>query len=106
MRCGHGAGKCRGRHFRGAEALESEYLKENRYLEPWTHPRLGPVIGVRGFSDFSRTPTGFRYPTPDLGQHTRELLAEFGLPATRIEALFEAGAVFQPQESAALVGAG
>jgi crotonobetainyl-CoA:carnitine CoA-transferase CaiB-like acyl-CoA transferase len=92
--------------IRGAEALESEYLKENRYLEPWTHPRLGPVIGVRGFSDFSRTPTGFRYPTPDLGQHTRELLAEFGLPATRIEALFEAGAVFEPQESAALVGAG
>jgi crotonobetainyl-CoA:carnitine CoA-transferase CaiB-like acyl-CoA transferase len=83
--------------IRGAEVWESRYLRENNFTEGWTHGRLGPVTGIRSFFDFSRTPSGYRYPTPDLGQHTRELLAETGLSADRIEALFSSGAVFEPQ---------
>lgn len=83
--------------LRSAEALEDSWLAENHWLEPWEHPRLGPMTGVRGFADFLRTPGGYHLPAPDLGEHTRELLEELGIGKARIEALFAAGAVFQPE---------
>jgi crotonobetainyl-CoA:carnitine CoA-transferase CaiB-like acyl-CoA transferase len=82
--------------LRGAEALEDPWLAENNFLQPWRHPRLGPVIGIRSFFDFSRTPAGYSRPTPDLGEHSREILADFGVADGRIAALFAAGAVFEP----------
>ena len=82
--------------LRAAEALESAWLWENRTLERWVHPRLGDVVGVRSYADFSRTPAGFAHPTPDLGEHTTALLAEMGVSAERIEALLASGAVFEP----------
>jgi crotonobetainyl-CoA:carnitine CoA-transferase CaiB-like acyl-CoA transferase len=82
--------------LRGAEALESEWLWENQTLELWTHPRLGDLIGVRSYADFSRTPAGFPHPSPDLGQHSTELLAELGVAPHRIAALMATGAIFEP----------
>lgn len=82
--------------LRGAEALESEWLWANSTLERWTHPRLGDLIGVRSYADFSRTPSGFAHPTPDLGEHSTALLAELGIPAERIAALLATGAIFEP----------
>ena len=81
--------------LRAAEALESDWLWENETLELWTHPRLGDVIGVRAYADFSRTPSGFRHPTPDLGEHSTALLREFGIAEDRIAALLASGAVFE-----------
>jgi crotonobetainyl-CoA:carnitine CoA-transferase CaiB-like acyl-CoA transferase len=86
---------------RGAEALESDWLWENGFLQRWEHPRLGPMIGVRAFADFLRTPGGFHRPAPELGEHSREILADFGLPTDRIEALFASGAAFEPERSLA-----
>jgi crotonobetainyl-CoA:carnitine CoA-transferase CaiB-like acyl-CoA transferase len=82
--------------LRAAEALESEWLWENRTLERWTHPRLGDIVGVRSYADFSRTPAGFQHPTPDLGEHSTGLLTEFGVSPERIAALMATGAVFEP----------
>jgi crotonobetainyl-CoA:carnitine CoA-transferase CaiB-like acyl-CoA transferase len=82
--------------LRAAEALESEWLWENRTLERWVHPRLGDIVGVRSYADFSRTQAGFAHPTPDLGEHTTAMLAEMGVSAERIEALLASGAVFEP----------
>ncbi len=82
--------------LRAAEALESDWLWENRTLERWTHPRLGDIVGVRSYADFSRTPAGFRHPTPDLGEHSTALLAELGVAPGRIAALLASGAVFEP----------
>ena len=87
--------------LRAAEALESEWLWENGVLERWTHPRLGDVVGVRSYADFSRTPTGFRHPTPDLGEHSSALLAELGISPGRIASLMSTGAVFEPIHIAA-----
>ncbi|MFM1959509.1 MAG: hypothetical protein RL588_1026 [Pseudomonadota bacterium] len=81
---------------RGYEAYEDGWLAENRVFEAWRHRRLGEAVGVRSYADFSRTPGGFRFPVPDAGEHTRQVLAEFGLEAARIEALLAAGAVFEP----------
>jgi crotonobetainyl-CoA:carnitine CoA-transferase CaiB-like acyl-CoA transferase len=82
--------------LRAAEALESEWLWENHVFERWVHPRLGEILGVRAYADFSRTPAGFQHPTPDLGEHSTALLAEFGVAPDRIAALLANGAVFEP----------
>jgi crotonobetainyl-CoA:carnitine CoA-transferase CaiB-like acyl-CoA transferase len=82
--------------LRAAEALESEWLWENHVLERWTHPRLGDILGVRAYADFSRTPAGFQHPTPDLGEHSTALLTELGVAPDRIAALLASGAVFEP----------
>ncbi|WP_337185400.1 CoA transferase [Phenylobacterium sp.] len=80
--------------IRGAEALEDAFLAQNGFVEAWTHPRLGPVVSTRAFSAFSRTPTGFSRPTPDLGEHSAEILGGYGVPADRIAELVAQGAVF------------
>ena len=82
--------------LRADEALESGWLWENQALERWIHPRLGEIVGVRGYADFSRTLGGFSRPTPDCGEHTRELLAELGIAPERIAALLADGAIFEP----------
>jgi crotonobetainyl-CoA:carnitine CoA-transferase CaiB-like acyl-CoA transferase len=82
--------------LRAAEALESEWLWENGVFEVWNHPRLGDILGVRAYADFSRTPSGFRHPTPDLGEHSTALLAELGVSPERIADLLATGAVFEP----------
>jgi crotonobetainyl-CoA:carnitine CoA-transferase CaiB-like acyl-CoA transferase len=82
--------------LRAAEAMESDWLWENRVLEIWRHPRLGDVCGVRSYADFSRTPAGFRRPTPDLGEHSSTILGELGVAEDRITSLLAAGAIFEP----------
>ena len=82
--------------LRAAEAMESEWLWDNGVFECWNHPRLGDILGVRAYADFSRTPSGFRHPTPDLGEHSTALLAELGVSPERIADLLATGAVFEP----------
>jgi crotonobetainyl-CoA:carnitine CoA-transferase CaiB-like acyl-CoA transferase len=76
------------------EALSSDWLSANRWLDAWTHPRLGPAVSARAYADFSRTPAAFVHPTPDLGQHSAQVLADFGVAPERIKALLASGAVF------------
>ena len=44
---------------------------------------------------FERTPASLRRPPPAAGEHSRDALAGWGLPATRIEALLASGAMQQ-----------
>jgi crotonobetainyl-CoA:carnitine CoA-transferase CaiB-like acyl-CoA transferase len=80
--------------LRGAEALQSEWLWDNGLFEVWSHPRVGDLLSVRAYADFSRVGSGFTRPTPDLGEHSAELLRELGVAEERIAALFASGAVF------------
>ncbi|HEY8003355.1 MAG TPA: CoA transferase [Phenylobacterium sp.] len=80
--------------LRSADALESDWLWDNGLLQRWEHPRLGPLIGVRGIAEFARTPWGYQRPTPDLGEHSVELLTEWGIGPGRIADLLASGAVF------------
>jgi crotonobetainyl-CoA:carnitine CoA-transferase CaiB-like acyl-CoA transferase len=80
--------------IRGGEALGDEWLAENGFVEDWVHPRLGPMITATAFSTFSRTPAGFSRPTPELAEHSAEILGEYGIAPERIAELMAAGAVF------------
>jgi len=80
--------------IRGAEALTDPHLAKNGFVEGWEHPRLGPMITATALAAFSRTPAGFSRPTPELGEHSAQVLAEYGVPPERIAALMAAGAVF------------
>jgi len=91
--------------LRSAEALEDEWLWDNGFFQPWEHPRLGPLIGIRAFAEFARTPGGYHLPTPDLGEHSREVLDAFGVPRERIEALIASGAVFEARQPVPLESA-
>ena len=82
--------------LRGYEAFESEWLWENDVFEVWRHPRLGDMLGVRAYADFARGASGFQRPTPDLGQHSGDLLEEMGYSPARIAELLAAGAIFGP----------
>jgi len=57
------------------------------------HPTLGQMQAVGCPIHFSDTPTQIDRAAPDLGQHTREILENYGYSATDIDALYQAGAV-------------
>jgi crotonobetainyl-CoA:carnitine CoA-transferase CaiB-like acyl-CoA transferase len=52
-------------------------------------------VSARNYSDFSRSPTGFVRPTPELAGHTREVLGDYGVPEARIADLLATGAAFE-----------
>ena len=55
------------------------------------HSRLGPVKALGSPVKFSHTPTKIQRGAPLLGQHTREILKEFGYSNSEIEALAASG---------------
>ena len=87
--------------LRGGEALESEWLWANGVFEVWRHPLVGPILGVKGYADFSATPGGFTHPTPELGEHSVEIAQDLGYDPDRIAALLASGAIFEPAHSRA-----
>ena len=75
------------------EALDSELVRAREMVVEVDQPGLGPVRLLGHPVKFSRTPADPTRPAPALGEHTEEVLAESGLSAELIAALFESGAV-------------
>jgi crotonobetainyl-CoA:carnitine CoA-transferase CaiB-like acyl-CoA transferase len=61
------------------------FLEENNFYESYDDPAFGPAKGVAMFARFSRTDTGFRRPAPTIGEHTEEVLRDFGLSRDRLD---------------------
>ncbi len=64
-----------------AQMFGDEQVKELNMVRKVQHKRLGELDVVRqplNFSDFVQ-PEQLEYPAPDLGQHTEEILIEFGI---------------------------
>ena len=66
------------------DTLTDAYLRDNDFYEEYVDPAFGIGTAVQFFGHFSRSPTGFPRPAPALGEHSAEVLAEFGLSAERI----------------------
>jgi len=61
-------------------------------------PTFGAALGVAMCARFERTNAGFERPAPTVGQHTDEVLRDFGLSPSRIDALVESGASWRGSE--------
>ncbi|MDE2696120.1 MAG: CaiB/BaiF CoA-transferase family protein [Chloroflexota bacterium] len=79
-----------------AEAAAHPQVAAREMLVPVEHPKLGTLPLVNTPVKLSRTPGGIRATSPDMGQHTREVLAErLGLDADEVEALVAAQVVWE-----------
>jgi crotonobetainyl-CoA:carnitine CoA-transferase CaiB-like acyl-CoA transferase len=74
-----------------AMAADPQALARDMVVE-LEHPRAGRTRALGLPIKLSRTPGKVSRPAPVLGQHTREVLAEFGFSASEIEALVASGA--------------
>ena len=75
-----------------AEALVSEQAQAREMVMEIDHPVEGPMKSLGFPIKLSATPQQVRYPAPLLGQHTDEVLAEFGLRPEALADLRERGA--------------
>jgi len=69
-----------------------QVLARNMVVE-LRHPQAGATRALGCPIHFSETPTQIRRPAPMLGEHTRELLGEYGYSQAQIDAFASAGVV-------------
>jgi crotonobetainyl-CoA:carnitine CoA-transferase CaiB-like acyl-CoA transferase len=87
------------------EALSHPQTLARNMVVDLVHPEAGPTKAIGCPVQFSRTPTQITHPAPMLGQHSRELLREYGYQDSEIDAFVAQGVIEEasplPQESAA-----
>jgi crotonobetainyl-CoA:carnitine CoA-transferase CaiB-like acyl-CoA transferase len=76
----------------GDEVLGDPYLWANDFFDTARPTPYGPVTD-RPYGHFSRSHTGYTRPEPGLGEHSFEVLADWGIDAERIAALADEGVV-------------
>ena len=75
------------------EVVDDPQVKALGLMEELEHPRGGKMLLPKAPVSFSGTPTGHRYHSPEVGQHTVEILTELGLEFTDMQALARDGAI-------------
>jgi crotonobetainyl-CoA:carnitine CoA-transferase CaiB-like acyl-CoA transferase len=75
------------------EALAHPQTLARGMVVELVHPRAGPVRALGCPIHFSATPTAVTRAAPVLGEHTREVLAEYGYTESEIDAFVAAGIV-------------
>jgi crotonobetainyl-CoA:carnitine CoA-transferase CaiB-like acyl-CoA transferase len=76
-----------------AEALAHPQTIARGMVVDLVHPQAGPTKAIGCPIHFSATPTQITRPAPLLGQHTREILADYGYDDAAIDALVADGVV-------------
>ena len=79
--------------YRMDEVFADAQVGHVRAAAPVEHPRLGSLRLVNQAVKLSRTPAELVAPTPELGQHTDEVLAELGYAAAEIGRFRKIGVV-------------
>jgi len=75
------------------EVLAQEQLAANDTLEEIQHPLMGRMRIVKSPSRFGGARLAPARPSPDHGEHTREVLEAFAIPVARIETLASEGVI-------------
>lgn len=76
-----------------ADVLTDPQVRENGSLVTYRHHTEGEVT-TPGFPiDFARTPARVDRGAPVTGEHTRQILAELGLPAREVDELIDGGVI-------------
>jgi crotonobetainyl-CoA:carnitine CoA-transferase CaiB-like acyl-CoA transferase len=87
------------------ELVNDPQIAHNGTFVEYDHPTEGH-IKTPGFPyKFSKTPAQIYRGAPLTGEHTREILSETGVPADRVDALLESGAVGAPTQDPAAADA-
>lgn len=81
------AGVPAGPIYKMDEVFTDPQVQHLKMAVPCPHPARGDVELVNEPLTLSRTPGKVEHPAPDRGQHTEEILVEFGLDAAEIEKL-------------------
>ncbi len=71
------------------------WVAQNEYFESFDHPQFGPIRAPRTYAAWGRTPGGLARRSPLLGEHSLEVLRDYGFDEARIAKLVEAGVVVQ-----------
>jgi crotonobetainyl-CoA:carnitine CoA-transferase CaiB-like acyl-CoA transferase len=75
------------------EALDHPQVRARGMVVEVEHPQAGPTRALGCPVHFSDTPTSVRRHAPMLGEHTRELLREYGYGDGEIDALAAEGVI-------------
>ncbi len=76
-----------------AEAFADPQVQHLGMAAPVHHPVMGDIRIVRNATQIDGVPGDIRRPSPAQGEHTDEILTQFGLEPAEIAALRDAGAV-------------
>lgn len=82
-----------GKIYRAAEMLADPHFQAREAITTVDHPVLGDVKMQNIFPRLSRTPSEIRWPGPELGAHTDEVLANLGRSANEIVQLRADGVI-------------
>ncbi len=78
----------------GDEVMADPWLHANHFFDTPRDTPYGPVVN-RPVAGFSRSEAGYERPEPGLGEHSFEVLADYGIDAERIEQLADQGIVMR-----------
>ena len=67
--------------------------RANDFFVPLEHPTYGRIEVVANPVELSKTPEMLRMPAPEFGQHTEEVLLEYGYTWEDIERFKQQGAI-------------
>ncbi len=81
------------------DLFDDPHLKAVGLFTELEHPSEGHIAAVRPPVNFSATPSELARPAPLVGQHSREVLREAGLPAEQIERLIAERIVVQADKA-------
>jgi crotonobetainyl-CoA:carnitine CoA-transferase CaiB-like acyl-CoA transferase len=76
-----------------AEAFADPQVQHLGVAAPVNHPSAGDIEIVRNATNIEGVPGDIRRPSPEIGEHSDEILTQFGLSPEEIAALRAAGAV-------------
>lgn len=76
-----------------AQVIEDPQSRVNRYIVPYPHPTFGDLEIVGPAVQLGSTPGEIRRVAPEFGQHTEEVLLEYGFSWEEISRLADHGAI-------------